>query len=111
MKSYTDIEQSKKLAEIPPIGGSADMYYCKEGGLPHLIPFYETDFFTLQDTDLPCWSLAALLNVLPNYQLQTQDDGTGILCSCNGKFHIVTTNNPVDACYEMILKLHNLKAL
>lgn len=30
MKSYTDIEQSKKLAEFLPIG-SADMYYwCGE---------------------------------------------------------------------------------
>lgn len=63
------------------------------------------------DDDIPCWSLAALLDVLPNYQLQTQDDGIGLLCSCNGKFNIITEDNAVDACVAMIEKLHELNLL
>lgn len=106
MKSYTDIEQSKKLTKILPFE-SADMYYPYNGieTYPEVKNGLETK------TALYCWSLAALLSVLPNYQLQTQDDGIGILCSCNGKFNIVTASNPIDACVEMIIRLNELKML
>ena len=40
IKSYTDIEQSRKLAKFLPIE-SADMYYDR-GGLPSLIDKYVT---------------------------------------------------------------------
>ena len=111
MKSYTDLEQSKKLAEILPIE-SADMRFC----FSHRLDGRITGHYPMIGREpsmgtVPCWSLAALLDVLPNYQLQTQDDGTGMLCSCNGKFNIVTANNPIDACYELILKLHELNIL
>lgn len=122
MKSHTDIEQSQKLAEILPLE-SADMcwtnhYYgtirssmrvssktIKEYKelLAHFADNRSIDVF------YPCWSLAALLDILPNYQMHTQDDGTGILCSYNGKFNIITADNPVDVCYELILKLHEPK--
>ena len=119
MKSYSDLEQSKKLAKILPIE-NADMTYMpimdidsmSNSGflnIPDCYPFNE--FKDCDTKPLPCWSLGALLDVLPNYQLQTQDDGIGILCSCNGKFNIVTADNPVDACVEMIFKLHELKLL
>lgn len=118
IKAYIDIEQSKKLAEILPIE-SADMYYYKGRNnnfvqYPHFVEEYQsmTDRnIVFSDNVIPCWSLAALLNILPNYQLQTQDDGIGILCSCNGKFNIITADNPVDTCYELILKLHEKKLL
>ena len=94
------------MAEFLPLE-SADMSYA---------PFGDThpwvwDDNLLERGAIPCWSLAALLGVLPNYQLQTQDDGIGVLCSCNGKFNIVTADNPIDACYEMIIKLHELNLL
>ena len=67
MKSYTDIEQSKKLAEILPLE-TADMKYkeytseldysskhCSVPAVGH--PFKR---------DIPCWSLAVLLNLLPS---------------------------------------------
>ena len=107
MKTYTDLEQSKKLAEILPLE-SADMEYLaiKEiGKLVGDVPFVKDDsevedsaYSHIYDR-IACWSLAALLSVLPNYQLQTQDDGIGILCSCNGNFNIVTADNPINACY------------
>ena len=119
IKSFTDLYQSKKLAEILSnesadqtweriaIAGAnlnvpEEMQYRHNGDMP---------FQIYSSIGIPCWSLASLLSVLPNYQLQTQDDGIGILCSCNEKFNIVTANNPVDACYEMIIKLNELNLL
>lgn len=67
MKSYTDIEQSKKLAEILPLE-SADMSYVYDkqldklyGDTPYVIGYKVLN----EDVDIPCWSLAALLQVLP----------------------------------------------
>ena len=104
IRAYTTIEQSRKLAKILPIE-SADMYY----EWPNKKIHFKDDKYNGMGGS--CWSLAALLSVLPNYQLQTQDDGIGILCSCNRNFNIVTADNPVDACVAMIEKLHELKML
>ena len=91
IKSYTDLEQSKKLAEILPLK-SADMHYwC---GKKIRIGGYKT---MDKDLDIPCWSLAALLALIPEVSLNTFKDAD--------------RDNPVDACYELILKLHELKVL
>lgn len=114
IKSHTDLSQSKKLAKILPIE-SADMWYHGHGSPWESERVYDSDacpFHSMSPNwDKPCWSLASLLGVLPNYQLQTQDDGIGILCSCDGKFNIVTADTPVDACVAMIEKLKELKML
>lgn len=64
MKSYTDLNQSKKLAEILPLE-SADM---------KILPFTEREYRVVpindiavcgREDEIPCWSLAALLEVLP----------------------------------------------
>jgi hypothetical protein len=113
MKAYTDTEQSKKLAEILPLE-SADMDYIPVVNLENEysinVNVWNNDHI-LEEDWIPAWSLSALLSVLPNYQLQTQDDGIGILCSCNGKFNIITADNPVDACVDMIIKLNELNLL
>ena len=140
-KSYTDIEQSKKLAEILPIE-SADHHYVRivadftgkpvDGKWSH--PKYGTpnskyanyivqNFTTYEK--IPCWSLAALLNALPvsvdegrhclalinsnpNGDIEWlccyEDDNGNALMECYG-------DNQVDACVEMILKLHEQKLL
>jgi len=73
MKSYTDLEQSKKLAEFLPIE-SADMEYLaiKENGkLVGGVPFVKDDSevensaYSHTYDRIACWSLAALLQVLP----------------------------------------------
>lgn len=75
---------------------------------------------------IPCWSLAALLNVIP----QEIFDGEYILNiteGCDNRWVLTYdgyedrtksyyglssgADNLVDACYEMILKLHELKML
>lgn len=60
MKSYTDLEQSKKLAEILPIE-TADMFWA-DGERPAV---WNNKDISLDDTDIPAWSLAALLDILP----------------------------------------------
>lgn len=80
IKSYTDIEQSKKLAEILPIE-SADGFWeyhdkwCSEGDewegyedYPRAEPYLEytrkENEWKEDKSDVPCWSLAALLELL-----------------------------------------------
>ena len=113
IKSFTDLQQSKKLAEILPIE-SADMYYDR-GVLPSLIDKYVTHESIKNDKYhhlIPCWSLAALLSVLPLPSLiqDKADDELFWQCSAydeDGTLLCETyDNNAIGACYEMIIKLH-----
>jgi len=116
IKMCTDIPQSKKLAEILPLK-SADMEYLaikKNGALVGTVPFVKDDsevedsaYSHIYDR-IACWSLAALLSVLPKlHKLQHSEEG--YYCSlANYKYITEAYNNPVDACVEMILKLHEL---
>jgi len=123
IKSYTDIEQSRKLAEILPIE-SADMRYgyiapydysdrMYDGGYDE-IP-YPKDFLIKNpnfsaneyDSELPCWSLTALLGVLPSATLDTSNDHyCRIHCM---ERYTEWYDNAVDACIAMIFKLRKLK--
>lgn len=114
MKAYTDFVQSKKLAEILPLE-SADMCYCmdddtlKYDDLPLLIPYHK---YTLKEYYIPCWSLSALLSTLPEVSLNAFKDGNwNAMVQCDGKMIYEDKGNPIDACYEMILNLHELKML
>ena len=118
MKSYTDLEQSHKLAEILPLE-SADLFYTlidqglylevKQGIEP-------------SKDDIPCWSLAALLGVLPKYigdsvlrMDMSENDFNLWFDDLSGVVDIllpdITKDNPIDACFKMILRLHELKLL
>lgn len=101
MKSYTDLEQSKKLAAILQIE-SADMCYIAHS---ELINIHEPFYKKMDKEDIPCWSLSALLDILPPGKALIHDKGNlGYKCICNNidtNFH----NNPVDACVELIVKL------
>ena len=71
IKAYTDIEQSKKLAEILPIE-SADMCYRIVAYNPNDTHVYQPYCFSSTlESDIPCWSLAALYSVLPNNKKET----------------------------------------
>ena len=112
MKSYTDIEQSKKLAEFLPIE-SADMRYAPFVGDTHPWVWNE-EVKLLEKGSVPCWSLAALLNVLPHPSLHRTSLGWRCDTSKKDGYTIKMgdyTDNPVDTCYEMILKLHELNLL
>lgn len=106
MKSYTDIEQSKKLAEILPIE-SADMFYIDNGIDVKLMWEHNA-----QKVTSPCWSLTVLLGFIPNYKLSREHNYH--TCAAETSFGEETVgwfDSPVDACYEMILKLKKLKLL
>ena len=107
MKSYTDIEQSKKLAEILPIE-SADMFYLKipnssEVGYNYSdLPYFAS--LGIKD-NLPCWSLAALLEQLEDAAGLAKDYGFWFCYDNRKSCYTKHYDNPVDACYEMIVKL------
>lgn len=126
MKAYTDLEQSKKLTEILPIE-SADMEYLLEQWIDektgsHKEEFYEIpvvkvdDDCPLQPITLNCWSLTALLNILPHCIDDTYDLVLGKLSDNKGwyvmyddidhfVFLYIAKSNLIDACVEMIVKL------
>ena len=69
------------------------------------------------DVDMPCWSLAALLEVLPegvieNYYAPNlqKEEGKYSIAYGNEKL-LCIADNPIDACYKMIIKLNKLKML
>lgn len=110
MKAFTDLEQSKKLAEFLPIE-SADMCYP--------LPYEEGDKPLLEQGGFgstPCWSLAALLNILPHciddgYDLtlgKLPDNESWYVCYDDVDHFVyiyITKSNLVDACVEMIIRL------
>ena len=119
IKSYTDIEQSKKLAEILPLE-SADLHYSFDLDFEEIenIPTVteEDDHFTLFSKDIPCWSLAALLSVMicPNLEeyIKGKWDMTVFTnSSLKTPIEVQDCKSAVDACYEMIIKLKELKLL
>lgn len=114
MKSYTDLEQSKKLTEILS-KDSADMYYMETSPNNYTIGVLqrmERDMLLNQSEYykmFPCWSLTALLNVLPSATLDSSDDHYfRIRCR---KLCTEWHDNAVDTCVEMIEELHGLEML
>ena len=128
IRAYTTIEQSRKLAKILPIE-SADMYYDR-GGLPSLIDKYVTHESIKNDKYhhlIPCWSLAALYGILPNNEKESTTLSRGgwniepikyldnWWCEYEDESHTkdftVSADTPIDACVDMIEKLHEFKML
>ena len=123
MKSYTDIEQSKKLAEILSLD-SADMYWWSSGKRYYIEAMDDGDF-NEEEGHIRAWSLAALLEQLKaeiqlenkqilflhinkyddiNYEIRYTNSWTG-------EVFITEADNLVDACVAMIEKLNELKLL
>jgi hypothetical protein len=118
MKSYTDLEQSKKLAEILPLE-SADMFYNEEPedetypkdivDTEYPMVLREGHIRFLEEYGIPCWSLAALLSVLnfPSLTQEKEDEWEVCIFDHDNDGYIEkTASNPVDVCVSMILDLH-----
>lgn len=128
MKSYTDIEQSKKLAEILPLE-SADMCFVNDGTSIKIDANpYNVRKYMWKDVQLiPCWSLAALLEEIPDTIINMVGEGLKLHIDKDGfqyslfyeneytgnMFEIETElyDDMIDACYEMIIKLNEQKLL
>lgn len=128
MKNHTDLGQSKKLAEILQLEG-ADMYYSRDEttyaktltkyDITHANVLYgscDIQYFNIREWT-PCWSLAALLDILPNstdiVKNKADTENEKYMCTVGVKYDIISTfgNNPVDACYDMIINLHKLSLI
>ena len=128
IKSYPDINQCKKLKEILPLE-SADMYYFtiirdypySQGKIKTIAKIMDGSFSS--NYDIPCWSLVALLNVIPKHikdynvlRIDISDNSFAIWYDeigygVNNDLPNITMESAVDACYEMIIKLNELKML
>ena len=123
MKAYTDLKQSKKLAEILPVE-SADMWWNTEKHYPEFAKTYR-EYLGEQISPIPVWSLAALLDIFPcskespivnltrggwnpsftrHWFATWEDDNKNVIYSGDG----ITS---VDAIVNLILKLHEQKLL
>lgn len=125
MKSFTNVEQSKKLAEILPTE-SADMHYWKRtwkendyaisvGHSKKLQEGFESKCIEY----IPCWSLAALRACLPPgisidgilyvFESHNTFDDEWVY---EYKFEDISaplynkSKNEIDVCYEMIIKMY-----
>lgn len=121
MKSYTNLEQSKKLAKILSLE-SADMYYSHEfvdsAGDYYEINIASEGYFddkALLGSDIPAWSLANLLEIIPGCELSKSAEDKKWEASAWNDFELLMRvegfDKPIDACYEMILKLHELNLI
>ena len=115
IKSHTDIEQSKKLADILLLE-SADMglYYSRNLQAARNQMWVGTK---AENVDIPCWSLAALLNVIPQ-EIFNGEYIINITEGLDNKWMIsyesssevssyinVSSDSLIDCCVEMIIKL------
>lgn len=115
IKSYTDLEQSKKLAEILP-HESADMHYYEDRFGTYIEGLYNSndlkDGFELAGIEyVPCWSLAALLELIRHngrYELEMWEGGYNFE---SGDIITEPVFDAIDVCVEIILKLHEQNIL
>ena len=141
IKSYTDFSQSKKLAKILPIESAdmvwSSVFYegIPKNGDEKLINAYldpETNHFyfaelyeefvynsnnTKEYPSIPCWSLAALFKILGFLEFTTDkisEDKSACMVSTyidGRRYDSMFHDYAVDACYALILKLHELELL
>jgi len=125
IKSFTDLSQSKKLAEILPLE-SADQTWARIAiaganlDVPEELQYRHNGDMPFQyysGIGTPCWSLVALLNILnsidgwyPGIDAQVGEDNLWQICmfsyETGSDISTAAVNKElVDTCYEVILKL------
>lgn len=125
-KICTTIEQSKKLIELGIDINIADMFWlnrhidltetkyelCVVDRSNEHIDFFNSYAVAVDNNEIiPAWSLAALLDVLPegiiaNYYVPNLQKENGKYSIAYGNDELLCiADNPVDACYELILIL------
>lgn len=128
-KICTDINQSKKLVELGIDVNTADMEYMflkKDGSKVSNVPFVKDGFEEPECCYIfiPCWSLVALRAYLPSgisidgilyvFESHNTFDNEWVY---EYKYEDISapfyskSSNEIDACYEMILKLHEQKLI
>ena len=124
MKSHTDLEQSKKLTEILPLETADCFWDYDDLQKYHRISWFEEGYnkdsqLRPNENNICAWSLAALLGYLKRRnrfpEIIELSDGRFKLSTYvwDGEYGIQDSirNTIVDACFELILKLHKLELL
>lgn len=131
-KSYTSkfcttIKQSEKLLKFLS-HDSADMYYPNRVGIDNYPLSVEwKNGLPLLSQEIPCWSLQALLDEIPDTIINKQEEDLRLHIEKDGysyvlfyeneytgdMFEIETDyhDNMIDACVEMLVKLNKKKLL
>lgn len=117
-KICTDIEQSEKLIEFGIDVNTADMCHRFRWSNDSfiLLPCAEKAREPITD-DIPAWSLAALLNILKDNikiektGLDQSDMFTYSIVGDGYDYKTYEHRELIDACYEMIVKLHEKNEL
>lgn len=122
IKAYTDIEQSKKLAEFLPLD-TADQCFLNDGtAIKAEINSYAVamklwkEYYT---EIIPCWSLAALISFLPDEikhdgivnNLWITSEDVSYYSKEYDSYLFLEEGCTVDACVEMIMKFNKLNLL
>ena len=120
MKNCTSLEQAKKLVEFLSTE-TADMCYNISSRSiyepPSMIPYNKfAECFGVGKTPdflIPCWSFTALFSVLPKSAYLEKGASTE-LCRITLPIELISSDwtlEPVDACVDAIIKLHEQNLL
>lgn len=116
IKSFTDLEQSKKLSGVLPLD-SADHCFLNDGtAIKAEINSYNVALQLWKDyyvEIIPAWSLSALMEIIKidchiEKSLFDQSDyfTYAVYDTDNPKYRTYEYDNPIDAVVEMIYKLN-----
>jgi len=120
IKSYTDLEQSKKLAKILPLE-SADMYYSGNEYPKPITKYhityanvlygsYDIHYFDIYGY-VPCWSLAALLDILTEQDFVIKTIGNEFNIDIPIRHCKIWFSSLLDAAFEMVCWLFENKKI
>ena len=107
----TTLEQSKRLLELGVKPETADMYYWYEGN-PYYFPYSlkvqdKTMPYELREEDVPSWSLARLLEMMPHSIKQSSRPNADLDINTDGECWVITYEElGYDIKYQVIK--HNL---
>ena len=113
--AYTNIEQSKMLAKLLPIESADLCYLAKDENGRDFSEEPEVIAKPLKDSDIPCWSLSALLAVMPKelclnveYLYTDDEDKRWVVYSEMKSDYFHYSSNPVNAVIELIFELKSM---
>lgn len=91
----TTIEQSQKLIELGIDTNTADMVYID-------CEYLAIRDGVLEESDIPAWSLTALLKLIEAYTMQTDPIGK-VFIVCEKTLYITDSyDEPLDAAFKMV---------
>jgi hypothetical protein len=101
-KICTSLEQSKKLIKLGIDINTADMYRWYSGRRYYVESMDDDDFN--EESDVPAWSLSALLELIPAGNILLRD-ALSKNYKCINSIDSNLYDNPLDAAFEMVVWL------